>query len=244
MGGPLTLHFLNNLVTQKWKDKYIHAFITIAGAWSGGNVALQSLVSGLSVTGSMKMQNPNIDAITLLAAKLGCPAVSNALVRDTFRTFQSMYFLLPKPSVWEDEVLVTTPTRSYTSNDYSALFKDIGYPQGYKMYTGISNINNGFPTPTVPVHCFYGVDVPTAEKYRYDKGFPNSDPEVTMGSGDGTVNLRSSRVCHKWKPSQIKTYTGVDHVKILKNMNLLRDVESVVFGPRATVRNHKARNKQ
>ena len=238
MGGPLTLHFLNQLVTEEWKDKYIHAFIPIAGAWSGGNTALQSLVSGLSAPDMLRLLSPNIDAVSLFAAKLGCPAVNNALVRDTVRTFQSMYFLLPKPSVWEDEVLLSTPTRNYTAKDYSALFNDIGYPQGYEKYTGISEINDHFPAPGVPVYCFYGVDLPTREKFRYDKGF-NSDPTVTMGTGDGMVNIRSSQVCHNLKPTQIRTYTGVDHLNILKDTKLLRDVESVVFDPRPVVCSRK-----
>ena len=51
MGAPIMLHFLtqSGVVTQAWKDQYIGNFIPIAGAWSGGNVALQYKISGLSV---------------------------------------------------------------------------------------------------------------------------------------------------------------------------------------------------
>ena len=46
LGGPVSLYFLNNVVNQQWKDTYINAFIPIAGAWSGGNVALEAVISG------------------------------------------------------------------------------------------------------------------------------------------------------------------------------------------------------
>ena len=127
MGAPLTLHFLNNLVTQEWKDRYIHAFIPIAGAWSGGNQAVRALVSGISVVDLLKMLNPSIDPFSLLLARLGCSAVSKETVRSTVRTLESMSLLLPKPSVWGSEVLVSTPMRNYSANDYQALFSDIGY---------------------------------------------------------------------------------------------------------------------
>ena len=33
---------------QAWKDQYIGKFISIAGAWSGGNLALEFEISGFS----------------------------------------------------------------------------------------------------------------------------------------------------------------------------------------------------
>ena len=50
MGGPVSHYFLTRFskINQYWKDKYIHAYITLAGAWSGGNSALQALISGPS----------------------------------------------------------------------------------------------------------------------------------------------------------------------------------------------------
>ena len=39
----------SGVVTQEWKDQFIGNFIPVAGAWSGGNVALQYKISGFSV---------------------------------------------------------------------------------------------------------------------------------------------------------------------------------------------------
>jgi lysophospholipase-3 len=35
MGNPVTLYFLNNYVTQQWKDKYIRIFVSLSGVWGG-----------------------------------------------------------------------------------------------------------------------------------------------------------------------------------------------------------------
>eukprot|EP00731_Ephydatia_muelleri_P034178 Em0049g25a len=147
MGGPVTLFFLNNVVTQQWKNTYIYAFVPIAGAWSGGNKILLAQMSG--------MKPPELS-----------PAVQ-------------------KPSVRGNAVLVPTPKRSYTANDYEALFRDMGYPIGFKMYTGVSVINAGFTAPNVPVYCFYGTDVQTAESFVYDQGFPDSQPTRIVYGNSG-----------------------------------------------------------
>lgn len=44
MGGPYFVAFLNRQ-TQVWKDKYIHSFISIDGAFGGGLGAALSLIS-------------------------------------------------------------------------------------------------------------------------------------------------------------------------------------------------------
>jgi len=122
MGGIVSLYFLNEVVSQQWKGGYINAWVTLSGAWSGGNSALHQVIYG----------NFRI--------------VSN--------TFESLVWLLPKPSVWGNTKLVTSPSRTYTANDYEGLFSDIGYPQGYKMYLGIVPINENYPAPRVPTYCY------------------------------------------------------------------------------------------
>ena len=34
MGGPMSLYFLNEVVTQEWKDKYIKVYIPLSGAFA------------------------------------------------------------------------------------------------------------------------------------------------------------------------------------------------------------------
>jgi lysophospholipase-3 len=235
MGSPIMLHFLtqSGVVTQEWKDRFIGNFIPIAGAWSGGNSALQFEVSGLSAInrrpGDMlnfffRLQDSITDPFTPI-----------------LRSFQSIHFLLPRPSVWGDTVLVTTPARSYTASDYQQLFSDIGLTDGFAMYQGIENINRDFPSPNVPTHCFYGVGIDTPRSFRYTRSFPegaNDDPQVTMGDGDGAVNLLSSEVCLRWagnrnggRPFKSRTFDGAEHMAILNEEAVLREIGSIVGAP-------------
>ena len=234
MGAAITLHFLtqSGVVTQEWKDQYIGNFIPIAGAWSGGNSALQFEISGLSLvnrgSGDMfnfffRLQDSITDPFTPI-----------------LRSFESIHFLLPRPSVWNNTVLVSTPARSYTASDYQQLFSDIGLTDGFAMYQGIENINRNFPSPNVPTHCFYGVGVDTPESFRYARSFPegaNDDPVVTTGDGDGAVNLLSSQVCLRWannnggRSFKSMTFDEAEHMAIVNSEAVLREIGSIVGAP-------------
>ena len=230
MGGPVTLYFLNNVVDQGWKDKYIHAFVPLSGAWSGGNIALQVLVSGFP--GLLGLTGDELTRHLLVRSSLPRSTLQTQL-RDVARALPGVFYMLPNPTVWKDKAIVNTPTSSYTANDYGKLFADIGYPVGFTMYSsGIADINAGYPAPKVPVYCFYGTGLKTPEKFDYSNGF-DKDPEVTKGDGDGIVNLLSSEVCLKWKSEQrqyfkSQTFAGVNHSDMVKNVGVLDMVKEIV----------------
>lgn len=46
MGNPVTLYWLNNFVSQQWKDKYIRTFVSLAGVWGGAVKTLRLMASG------------------------------------------------------------------------------------------------------------------------------------------------------------------------------------------------------
>ena len=216
MGGPVTLYFLNTVVSQEWKDQYINAFVPLSGAWSGGNFAIQAGVSGAGILFNLNF-------------------TSRSELTSIIRSFESLVWLLPQPSIWGDTVLVTTPNRTYTANDYNDLFTDISYPQGFEMYTGITSINGGFPAPNVPVYCFYGTNLPTPESFIYNSSFPDVDPEIVFGDGDVVVNLLSSEVCLRWSQQQSQpfvsqTFPGVSHGLMLVDEAVLEAVCDVTCG--------------
>ena len=149
MGGPITLYFLNNVVDQAWKDKYIHAFVPLAGAWSGGNKALQAVISGLGVSDILTDSNQLLLSGLLDDVKKDRSVrngkrfrglqhqdliikLPKVIIRDLTRTLPGVFLMLP---VWKDQVLVKTAARDYTANDYEALFRDMGYPLGFTMYS-------------------------------------------------------------------------------------------------------------
>ena len=235
MGAPIMLHFLtqSEVVTQAWKDQYIGNFIPIAGAWSGGNVALQYKISGLSVIS--RGPGDMLNFLFTLQDFFTDP------LTPVLRSFQSVHFLLPRPSVWGNTVLVTTPARTYTASDYQQLFSDIGLTDGFAMYQGIENINRNFPSPNVPTHCFYGVGLDTPRSFRYTRSFPegvSDDPQVTMGDGDGTVNDLSSKVCLRWNNNnggrsfRSMPFDGAEHMAIVGNKDVLEEIGSIVGAPR------------
>ena len=231
MGAPIMLHFLtqSGVVTQEWKDQFIGNFIPIAGAWSGGNEAVECEISGLRV-------NKWMPGYLFSLFSYIQDSISDLTI-PFLRSFQSIYFLLPRPSVWGDTVLVTTPARSYTASDYQQLFSDIGLTDGFAMYQGVENINRGFPSPNVPTHCFYGVGIDTLESFHYARPFPEGadmDPEVTMGDGDGSVNLRSSQICLRWannnggRPFRSMVFEGVDHGAMIRTEDVLWEIGRIV----------------
>ena len=91
MGDPVSHYFLTKVVSQEWKDTYIHSYIAIAEAWSGGNEIVANLVSGPYTIDHEKLagvQEP----------------------KDLYHTFPSLYLLLPRAAAWNDTVLVVTPS--------------------------------------------------------------------------------------------------------------------------------------
>ena len=217
MGGLVSLHFLTGFrgINQAWKDKHIHAYITLSAAWSGGVASLQAVISGIH------------------------GIVKHFINVPIARSFESLPWLFPKASVFGNAVLVSTPSKDYTANDYRDLFSNIkGYERGYQFFQRVQGINLNYPAPNVPTHCLYGDKVDTPKKFTYKANF-NKDtntiglqPDLTYGYGDGTVNNDSLVVCHKWSsmssPFENKTFDGVDHTDIVRNPEVLEYIAHIV----------------
>ena len=230
MGGIVSLHFLTGFseINQAWKDKYIHAYVTLSAAWSGGVATLQTVISGAH----------DIPDLLLFASNL----IADFIV-PIARTFESLPWLFPKSSVFGSQVLISTPAKDYTASDYEELFRKVGYTNGYRFFQGVQGINPDYPAPNVPTYCFYGDKVPTPLKFTYSKNFDGQtstigwEPNLTNGDGDGSVNIESSRVCHRWSsmPSkyhfEYKSFDDVKHSGIVKDSNVLAEIDQIVGAP-------------
>ena len=132
---------------------------------------------------------------------------------------------MPTDRFWSSrEILVSTPLRNYTVNDYEDFFNDIGFPTGLQYRKDTSHLVYDLKAPHVETHCIYGVGLKTAESFVYkkQKDFPDAQPAVVYGDGDGTVNLRSLLGYKLWigqqtKPIHVKEVPGAEHVQTLKN---------------------------
>ncbi|GAB1600840.1 group XV phospholipase A2-like [Argonauta hians] len=212
MGCPTMLYFLNRQ-SVAWKDKYIRMMITISGVWGGAVKPLRLMVSG---------------------DNLGIAVLKQNVIRTYQRTASSTAWLMPYDTFWKaDDILVSRPGRNYTVNDYELLFHDLNYTTGYEMRKDTENLVKDFRPPGVEIHCIHGVNVDTPATYQYDEGFPNSDPKIIHGPGDGTVNMQSLLGCLRWKGKQkqsIYHYTikDKDHLAILKSQQLLDLIEQII----------------
>ena len=165
-------------------------------------------------------------------------ALSRLAIRDQQRSFESSLLLLPTSTsgIWSSsDVVLTTPLRNYSVDDYRQLFDDIGYPEGRTKLDEIQT------SPVyqlldrdlgVTIYCFYSGGVPTPERLIYDSmsTFPDSEVRVAMGQGDGTVNLRSLEACGRWKhvqqqqPVNVKYYPDMEHHELLDKPQIISDI--------------------
>ncbi|KAL9954753.1 hypothetical protein ACROYT_G042327 [Oculina patagonica] len=217
-GCPYTLVFLNKQ-TKDWKDKYILQWITLSGVWGGFAATVKLYSSGIT-PGILKFP------------------VSPLKFRDEQRTYSSNVYLLPSRELWSaDEVLVKTPERVYTVNDYADFFKDIGFPLGITLRKMVENLTYPLTehSPNVTVHCLYGTGVNTAARFVFgEKKFPDARPHVVYGDGDGTVNRRSLEACSKWSQRQpynvtLKQYPSLKHNDVLSDENVFSYIKTLLF---------------
>ena len=216
-GAPVSLYFLtsSNIVTQEWKDTYINAYITLAGAWSGANNDLEALISG----------PPDL-------AHLLYP-VTRSKLRSDYRTWPGPFWQLPRASVWNNTVLVYTPKKNYTTNDYQQLFEDAKYPQGYAQFSARTV---EWSAPNVSTYCFYGLGFQTPEAFVYRRDeFPDSPPASTLQcDGDKVVTQPSAEVCLQWANSGYPFKSSVfdaTHFGILNNKTVLETIGSITGAP-------------
>lgn len=215
MGCPNLRYFFSRQ-PQPWKDKYIRAMVTLGGAWGGAVKALKAYASG---------------------ENLGVVVINPLSVRPEQRSTPSLAYMLPNRLYWnESEVLVKTLNRSYGLADYEAFFKDIGFTDGYEMYKDTKSFMLDTTAPGVEIHCLHGRNVSTIERIEYHKpGFPDIQPEVVFGDGDGTVNIRSLRGCLRFQSGQSqpiyeKTLDNVEHMSILYDKAAIDYIKALALG--------------
>lgn len=134
------------------------------------------------------------------------------------------------------KVLVQTPTTNYTVLDYKQLYSDLDFKDGWLMRQDTESLVFDLTPPGVAVHCLYGTGINTSESFVYSDKFPDVEPKVTYGDGDGTVNLRSAIQCGRWagkqkQPVTLKELPGNEHVIMLSNVTTVNYILSVLDSP-------------
>ncbi|XP_067625050.1 lysosomal phospholipase A and acyltransferase-like isoform X2 [Eurosta solidaginis] len=213
MGSPMTLVFLHQQSTE-WRRKHIKRIISLAGAWAGSMKAVKVFAMG-----------DDLDSFFL----------SGKILKQEQITNPSTAWLLPSPLFWgPSEVLIETPSRTYTMSQLKQYFDDIDYSVGWEMRKDNMQFTLNFSPPDVELHCLYGDGLDTVERLSYKKDtIADETPKLLMGKGDGTVNQRSLRACHAWIGRQSANITnvalnGVDHMAVLFHKDVLNYIKNIM----------------
>lgn len=182
--GPQVMLGFLQLMTQEWKDEHLGWFVASSPVWSGSTTALYAVTAGLSLA-------PNsTDAI-------------NRAFRDFEVQLPGMVWLSPQPG--QDNFtfpssmpLVTTPTQNYSAADLSKVLAGVGYDSSISeaQYLQRSGPLFKFQPPLVNTWINYGYLVSTMLSFSLEDPLSSSEMpkllNLTLGSGDGIVALRSS----------------------------------------------------
>ena len=213
-GGVVMLYFLRNEVEQKWKHKYIKAFIPLGSPFGGA-----TKIVGALVYGRLPFEIPFKDVRTFVSRQL----------RPAIRTFPSLYFLAPRHHVFRDNTLLQRGRRArYTSLDYNNIFN---YRLGFSMYQATLDHNMHYHPgdPGVSTYCMFGTSIETPDRYRHRGNFDYIEDKDSHG--DGTVDRKSLEVCAKWPSSRVAEVLrlpGVEHLSIVSNRRVLNAINRIV----------------
>ena len=208
--------------------------VNIAAPWGGAIKALRLMISGDNIDVRNRINSlDNLKFQIIIQAYI----VSPIRVRPYQRSVPSTAFVMPSVNFWsKDEVVVVTPQRNYTVNDYEALFNDIQYPLGYEFWLNNKDLLKELEPPRIEIHQIYGSHMPTPGVLLYDnRTFPDLQPVVLPDDGDGTVNMRSLLGFKNWEnKQQEKIYSvevaGGEHLGILKHPTTINYITQVLTG--------------
>ena len=222
MGGPVSLHFLTEIVSQEWKDTYIDSYVTLGAAFGGANIAISFLL-GAPIQ-QMDKSIVMFELLNFITMNVGIPSWMSQ-----YRSYPSNYWLSPPASILDDQILIVTPTKNYTAKDYQQMFIDARYPEGY---TQLIDNPLKFPAPNVPTYCFYGLEFPTPETVVYGNGLSETATSILYGDGDNTVNKASLEVCQQWAdsgyPFNRTVFESIDHYNLTTADVILKAIGGIV----------------
>ncbi len=135
---------------------------------------------------------------------------------------------------WDSQdILVSTPMKNYTVNDYQTLFNDMNFTNGYSMWLNGAKIIPSLAAPAVEVLCVHGSQLQTPGQLVFNKqsDFPNGIPTMVGDTGDGTVNIRSLNGCQRFQSMQSQKFIyevmpNVSHGGMLKSKQFLNYLQN------------------
>ena len=187
MGGPFLHTFLTHFVDQKWKDKHIDSWLSLAGIFNGFTQAFQNTAFGRNKF-------------------LGFPVFKQTDIRDAYRSWFSSSWLIPKPIEGDNRVILDTPSRQYRLSD----IPDLLYGDVREMYLRSFRYNST-ADPGVPVDCWFSIKHKSLTSLKINSEmnantFYSPDDvtveEVRGGFFNAAVDVASLSICEGWKSTR------------------------------------------
>lgn len=235
MGHGLGANVANFLLvnqSKEWKDKYIDSFISISGSYGGCPQALRTLLSGLDNFNNSEGQ----------------------LVKNAYKNFSGLLWLLPSSNVYGNTPLVYFNNTAYSINNLERLLTLDDEYETYEIYKNIVKPiqDKAMEAPGVSVYVLAGYNIPTESDYVYKDTVSNSPSLVNpyyntyqeyqnyedypeKYNGDGIIPYISLEVPLKWSKSQhepiyYRFYDRADHLSIIDLYDPVNDIINIILG--------------
>ena len=183
MGCLFSYRFLADQSDQ-WKKEYVKGWVVVGAPFGGNFKYMYSFIGDDD-----------------------WPATISKKIRIPERTFSSTTFLMPAGRAFGGDVLVRTPRKNYTVDDYAEFFAALDYPDAYEQYLDTRNIlGDPLVSPgRMPVYCIGGVGIRSIESVVYDQELSRSASYQTIyGDGDGILNAKGMRQCQRFSVGSSK----------------------------------------
>eukprot|EP00937_MAST-01D_sp_MAST-1D-sp2_P001008 g1008.t1 len=224
LGGPYLHLFLTQYVDAAWKDQHIDSWLSMSSLWNGATQVAQMLTAGLGW-----------DGITWIKPQA---------FRDGVRNWPAMAFMLPFSyyavnGSLVDPVHVSAPARTYKASEMHDALLDASLPDTAAILKSIAQYRGtaAVVPPGVKTFCWYGTEVPTTDLLSFNSSDLSDYGALTMvqGSGDGTVQHASLRLCEDWvggagPVTSVKKWKNVTHTGMLTEPAVLEQLVAIATG--------------
>ncbi|KAL3313901.1 hypothetical protein Ciccas_007495 [Cichlidogyrus casuarinus] len=208
-GSANAVIFLNNM-SKQWRATYIKQFVSISGVFGGSVKALKAHISG---------------------DKVNLPFIYSSTLRPLLRTMSGLSAILPQVDVFDEENLVLTDEGNFTSRQYRELYTRLDSMNSFYMWEDNEHMfsKQTIPPSDVKCVCIYGYGLDTIRQLDYRNGrFPDYDPKMIFGNGDGTVNIESLELCKKWSQVELFTLEKAEHFAIVSDKRLFDLIKTII----------------
>jgi len=183
-GGLVTNYFLQSQSTQ-WKQENVEALITLGSPFGGSTLTLQALTTG---------QTPQTGT------------TGADMFKRLTRSFPSSYMLMPSANVYPDDVLIVSPSQTYTlQNIKDYLTNQVGADSVAMRELANDMMTKASAAPGVKTYCLYGDQTPTMSSVVFPTDeFVAANAEFQYNNfGDGTVGVRSLQACDSFEQAEL-----------------------------------------